>query len=471
MRLVPVLAVLLASSALHGLAHAEDCSSRRPTDSGGVRGYAYGTAKVDSFATEHIRVWYTIEGTHSVRSASSRGDQVPDDVALAATITEDAYARYGQMKFKTPVSDATHPACVTNGGDGKLDVYLMHFTAADGQTVPEQCKGSPKVCSGFILADSRFQHYKTFEEGVRTVLPHELFHAVQNAYEGEMDSYWSEGSAQWAAKTLAPSLKDLESFLPVFFNEPSRSIDTPPGGSAAAYLYATAIWPVFLGERFDADIIREVLEAQGKTHVPAMDAVASVLVNRKSSLAVEYPTFVVWNTATNVRAGAGGYANAASYPKLPVEEFPAEGTVKGITAGYSSGIYHVTSDHPVEYFVDTDGERNQAMLVPLRGGITQVAEAKTLPAVLNGEGFVVVTGVTAKKSDAPYTLSTRAPSAAPDGGTPSSSGGASAEEGGCSAGGTSGRASGALAWLGLLGLALGYTVSRRSSKRTTSASS
>lgn len=416
--------------ALETAAFADDCSTKRPTDPGGVRGYAYGSAPVQSFATAHIRVWYTLDGEHAVRNATTRADQVPDDVALAATITEEAYAKYGDMKFRPPVSDATHPACVSNGGDGKTDVYLMHFTAADGQTIPEQCKGTPKVCSGFILADAKLSSYKTFEEGVRTVLPHELFHAVQEAYDSEMDGYWSEGTAQWAAKTLAPSIKDLERFLPVFFNEPSRSIDSPPGGSAASYLYATAIWPVFLGERFDANILRETLEAQGAAHVPAMDAVATAITNRKSTLGDEYPLFMVWNTATNVRAGAGGYANAASYPKLPAEDFPAEGVAKGITAGYASAIYRVNSTAAVEYVLDSDPERNRAMLVPVKDGITQVTEAKKLPAVLSGEGFVVISGITGKKSDAPYTLSTRAPSAPTDGGT-GDAGTTTTEDSGC----------------------------------------
>lgn len=456
--------------AFEGQARAEDCSTRRPTDPGGVRGYAYGAAKVDSFATSHIRVWYTVEGEHAVRAASTRGDQVPDDVALAASVTEDAYARYGEMKFRAPVSDASHPACVTNGGDGKTDVYLMHFTAADGQTVPEQCKGSPKVCSGFILADARLTGYKTFEEGVRTVLPHELFHAVQGAYDSEMDSYWAEGTAQWAAKTLTPTLKDLEHFLPTFFKEPSRSIDSPPGGSAGAYLYATAIWPVFLGERFDADIVRETFDVQGTAHGAAMDAVATVLGNRKSSLAVEYPTFMIWNTATKSRAGAGGYANAASYPELPADDFPAEGIAKGITAGYSAAIYRLNAAAPVELVLETDPERNRAMLVPVRDGITQVAEAKALPAVLSGEGFVVVTGITAKKSDAPFTLSTKAPAVAPDGGGAPASG-SSGESSGCSA--TPARSEGdpSLSGLGLIGVVLAYSVARRSSKRATSLSS
>mgnify|MGYP000950770973 CR=1 FL=1 len=261
---------LLFALAVPRLAGAEDCTTTRPTDPAGVRGYAYGNVQVQSFATAHIRVWYTLEGANAVRAATTRADQVPDDVALSANVTEEAYQKYADMKFRAPVSDASHPACVTNGGDGKTDVYLLHFTAADGQTIAEQCKGTPKVCSGFILADARFDKtYKTFEEGARTVLPHELFHAVQEAYDGEMDGYWSEGTAQWAAKVVSANIQDLERFLPEFFKDPSRSLGTSPGGSAAAYLYSTAIWPVFLSSRFGNDVVREMLDYSTAVFDPA----------------------------------------------------------------------------------------------------------------------------------------------------------------------------------------------------------
>ena len=52
------------------------------------------------FDAPHVRVWYTKDGRHAVRAASSRLDGVPDDVARVAEVTEDALARYAQMGYR-----------------------------------------------------------------------------------------------------------------------------------------------------------------------------------------------------------------------------------------------------------------------------------------------------------------------------------------------------------------------------------
>lgn len=220
-------AIVLALACSAKVARAGDCV--RPTDPQGFAGYRYDDATPAHFDTENVRVWYASSGKHSVRTASTRDDGVPDDVARVGAVTEDALARYAAMGYRPPVSDAD-PTCGSNGGDGRLDVYLVHFTAADGMTVAERCVpsngGTP--CASFIFAEANFAgRYATADEGIRTVLPHETFHAVQNAYDAELDRYWAEGTAQWAAKTLDPSLRDLERFLGPWPGGPGEAPPAP----------------------------------------------------------------------------------------------------------------------------------------------------------------------------------------------------------------------------------------------------
>ncbi len=427
-----------------GRAAAEDCSTRRPTDPGGFAGYSYGSAEVKSYASAHIRVWYTLDGPSAVRPQSARADLVPDDVAVAADTTESAYAKYLEMGFRAPLGDGGHPTCVTNGGDDKLDVYLLRFQSADGQTVHEQCKqGAVVACPSFIVAEARLdQRYPSFGEGARTVLPHELFHSVQSAYNAEMDVFWAEGSAQWAAKQLDPSLQDLERLLPDFFKEAGRSIDSPPGGAATGFLYGTAVWPVFLDEHFGKDSTRKIMEQLGTRKVSAMAAAEQVLPDLGAPMSEAFPLFLAWNAATGSRAGAGGYKNAAKYPKLAIGELPEGDKVDGLTAGFSYQMYHTQASKPTEYLLDTDPTRNRGILLPLTGGVADAARATALPATLEGEGIVIVTGVSAKKSDAAFTLRWQSPGTSSSGasGSGGSGGGSS---GGCSAatGGPSGWAS------------------------------
>jgi hypothetical protein len=398
---------VLAAWSLAGTARAGDCV--RPTDAGGFAGYDYGTATQHHFDTDHVRIWYVVDGPHAVRTASTRSDGVPDEVALSGSVTEDALAKYGQMGFRALPSDAD-PTCGSNGGDGRFDVYLVAFASADGTTSTERCTpGPPRVCASFILAEAKFgAPYASAEEGIRTVLPHETFHAVQNAYDADLERFWAEGTAQWAAKTLDPALGDLERFLPDFFANAAHPFDSPPGGAVAGFLYGAAIWPVYLTTRFGAGIVQSILEEEGKAGAETLDATDTVLKAAGSGLGAEYARFAAWNAATATRAAAGvGYADAAKYPLMKTTEL-ADGT-HGATSGLASMYYHLASGSDARAAaVTADATRTTVTLVPIEGGAARVDKAVMLsatPTRMDGEAIAVVSGITTAKTDADYTLS------------------------------------------------------------------
>jgi len=381
----------------------------RPTDPGGTGGYTYGAETVRSFGTTDVLVFYVTNGPHAVNTATTRGDGVPDDVAKVAEVTSDALASYAKMGYRPPVSDATNPSCGSNGGDGRFDVYLVHMIGGDGTTVAESDRcttaGAARQCASFVYAQANYAEiYPTSEIGIRTVLPHETFHAVQNAYDASLDRFWAEGTAQWAAKTLDPSLTDLERFLPAFFAQTSRSLDAPSNGVTASFLYGAAIWPVFLTQRHGDAIVRSILEREGEAGGPALAAADSALKLESSSLAAEVPLFAAWNAATGARAAAGGYPNAASYPVVSVADLPAGGA-QGITSGLASYFFHAKVDAPVTVSLDTNASRNAGLLLPLADGKARIDGALPLPARLDGEGIVVVSGITSDKTDAPFAVS------------------------------------------------------------------
>lgn len=398
-------------------AAAAECA--RPTDPSGASGYEYGKAPVSSFGNQQVLVWYTTQGEHAVNSTSSRADHVPDDVALVAAVTSDALLRYAAMGFRAPPSDSLSPECGSNGGDARFDVYLMNMRGADGQAVPESGRcvsDSPKQCASYLIAKSNYaEYYDTAALGIRTVLPHETFHAVQNAYDADLDRFWAEGSAQWAAKELDPTLTDLERNLPAFFSQSARSLDAPPSGVTSAFLYGSAIWPVYLSERFGDDIVRTVLEKEAEQGDSAIVATGAVLSTMQSSLADAFPLFAAWNVATGPRTGSGGYLNALAYPEVDVRELSNSGS-SAITSGLASFYYHTQTDAPMQVELDTDGMRNRGLLVPFEGGQARVDQATPLPAELNGDGIVVVSGITTNKKDAPFTVTlsaSKTPTASP----------------------------------------------------------
>ena len=394
--------LLAAESALAG-----PCA--RPTDSGGDQGYAYGDVAPQTYGTSTVLVWYVTEGIHAVNHMSSRPDAVPDDVVEVARVTSDALERYLELGFLAPISDTLNPECGENGGDERLDVYLVAMQGADGMTAiePGRCatQGNATRCASHILAKADFAgSYATPAEGIRTVLPHELFHAVQNAYDAELDRFWAEGTAEWAANWLDPSLRDFERNLPAFFTQTSRALDAPANGVTAAFLYGSAIWPQFLSERHGEEIVRAILEREAAVGGASLASTDSVLAEEQSSLAEEFALFSTWNAATGSRAGRGGYENAANYPLVPLKPLGSS-PIRGVTSGLASFYYHAKLGTPARVSLETNSKRNTATLVPLLDGVARLDRATSLPAELTAEGIVVVSGITSSKTDAPFTLS------------------------------------------------------------------
>jgi MYXO-CTERM domain-containing protein len=442
----------------------------RPTDAGGAAGYAYGAAPVKTVDGARVRVHYTLEGTSAVRATPARPSGVPEDVARVQEVADDAMTRYEAKGFRAPLADNTG-SCTEFGGDAKLDIYLVKFGGGDGQTVPESCKsaGKAKVCTSFLLVESKLgARYASAEEGIRTVVPHELFHAIQNAYDANLDGFFSEGSAQWATSSLYPELKDLSRFLPSFFKEPERSLDVASGGVTSGYLYGAAIWSVFLAERFGEDMPKKVLEAHAASGGPTLSVTDTVLADQ-GGLASAFGEFGAWNVGTGSRAGQGGYAQRASYPLVPVLSATDDAPIDGVLSGLSTRYYSISLSGRRRVALVGDSQRISVRFVPSVDGKANVSGAKVLPADFEGDGFLVVSTQNTKKSDAPYQITFQdAPAdgpgpdagAAADAGT-AAPGAAPGDDGGCAVAHGPSPATG----LALLAPALGLLALRRSRRR------
>lgn len=370
----------------------------RPTDAAGFANYDYSdAAEVKSFAGTKVRVHYATSGQHAPVLTSTRADGVPDTVAFAADTGDGALAKYEAMGFNAVPSDA---ACASNGGDGLIDIYLVHFTAADGSTHAECDAGK---CSSFALVESTFKSkgYANAEEGFKTVVSHELFHAVQNTYKPADAPFWAEGTAQWAMKKVHPELQDFERQMPAFFSDPTRSIDSPPGGVTSGFLYGSSVWPLFLSIRQGDDFIRTVFEGEvdGTDPLPAID---KALKAKNTSLADEYPLFAAWNVGTGKLESKDGYPDAAKYPGQATTSL--KDGASDITSGLGYFAYKGTLSAQVGISLETDATRNAGVVVPIIDDVLQLSEAKKLPANATGTVLVVVSGITTKKSDAKFTL-------------------------------------------------------------------
>jgi hypothetical protein len=383
-------------------ARTEPCA--RPDAPAGYQGFSFGDAPQKVVEGSRVRVVYVETGPHAV-AVKGDGNAPAPIAALIAAVGDEALSAYASWGFRTPISDASSPC----GAGPLLDLYLVHFSGADGLTATESCvaQGEATTCTSFALIDSRLdQHYPTAEAGVRTVVPHELFHAVQNAYNAEQARFWAEGTSQWAAARLTPALPDLVKNLDDFLDQPGRALDGPVTGVTAAYLYGSAIWPVFLEQRFGADVIEDTLLSQADG-LGALAAADEALQTRDSKLADAYATFVLWNLATGERAPVAdtpeSYAEAGSYPEVPVESLAGR-DVPGVLSGLSSAPFLVADHGRSRLDLTTSAATLRAYFLPLNQGRVAPSTAVELPTIAETAGIVVVINTTTSKVDASYHL-------------------------------------------------------------------
>jgi hypothetical protein len=409
---LPASAVLLLLMLSAPCALSQVCENARPTDRGGTQGLGYGS---DDTVAHHdspsgrVRVHYALAGTHAPPQRDELQAGVPDAVVTAAEAGDAALEKFEQLGYREPLSDADSP-CSENGGSAAVDVYLLNFAAADGQAPLDHCEGAaPRRCGGFVLVENDFRGggYTDALEGMRTVVPHELFHLVQSAYTADVERWWAEGSAQWAAKQVYPELRDLERFLPAYFETPWRPLNVPPSGVVSSFLYATAIWPVFLHETQRGPLIRTVFEALADGAEDVFEATDTALSARDLSMAEAFMQFAVYNSATGQRAPSNaGYVDAADYPL--VELAPFEGRpgaeLSEVLSGFAAYYYSVSVESPLHVEFDADPERVKGMVIPLSDGKAMLDAAMPLPALVSDEALLVVAGQSAARSDAPFTL-------------------------------------------------------------------
>lgn len=326
----PLLALALAL----GCAPALDGASAelRPTDVDSSEMWRFAPGElVESFdAPEgNVRVFYTRDGINAVPTADDDASGIPDTVELVASTYEEALAHYASLGYRAPVSDGGTPG--GDGGDGRFDVYLVDFALrADGSFRRERCTGS--ICSGYMVQENDFVGYRypSYRIATRILASHELFHAVQAAYDADGGSNFGEATAVWATESFDPTLDDFEGFVAGWMRQPERSLDTEPLSPADGYSYGVAIFFRYLSERFGDDVVREIWEAMedgaGGVADPAwLPAIAGVIATHGTDFEEAFHTFSRWILYSGLGGPEGEtFADAASYAPVTrmVEALP-----------------------------------------------------------------------------------------------------------------------------------------------------
>ncbi len=274
---------------------------------------------------ERVRVHFTRDGSNAVPAADEDGNGIPDFVELAGDATETALDFYAAEGFLAPLGDA---ALAENGGDARFDVYLVDFFgSADGAFVRDRCssEGGTATCIGHFVMENDFATVGALrrEQAARIVATHELFHAVQVAYDAARDSILGEGTAVWATDRLDPSLREVAAFSGGYLESIERPLDVPRAGVVLdPFAYGSAIFFQFLEERHDEVLMLELWEACAAEPDEGWLALLDrLLAARGSSFAEEMELFAIWNLFTDRRANPEvSYADGARYQPVSLRE-------------------------------------------------------------------------------------------------------------------------------------------------------
>jgi len=303
---------------------------------------------VESFASVggRFRVHFTRSGPNAVPAADANTDGVPDFVEEVAAVYDEVLAFYTvDLGFRAPLDDGD---IADNGGDDRFDVYLVDFAGVgDGNFAQDQCSGG--TCAGFMTQENDYAGYgyPSTLYANRILGSHELFHAVQAAYDVDQGSVLAEGTAVWATERYDPTLEDFEHFIDGYLENPDRPIDEGLPGPADPFSYGAAIFFQYLEEAHGPNMVRALWEASedGANGVadpywvealgPALEATAGV------TFANAFAEFARWNLFTDDFADPGqAYAAGDGYPRVRIDPATAPHQDDALRVYYASAQYY-----------------------------------------------------------------------------------------------------------------------------------
>ncbi|KPL01124.1 MAG: hypothetical protein AMJ91_01585 [candidate division Zixibacteria bacterium SM23_73_3] len=297
----------------------------------------------------HFKIHYTRTGTHAVFQADvdvNPADGVPDYVNRCADIFDSVWTKeVDELEYNPPPNDSWYQP---NGGDGRYDIYLKNLKwEYYGYSEPETSTvANPISYTSYIVVRNDYSGYAGYEDKLdilRVTAAHEFFHAIQFGYDAsefEFDDpndqntykpYWMEMSAVWMEDMVYDNINDYLGYLSSFFNHPEWSLKTFSYDykvpDSAYHAYGSCVWPIYLSERFDATIIKDIWEGcadvVGNNAIDYPSGESSIdkaLQARGGNFDDAFREFTVWNYFTGNRARTQlFYSEGDMFPQVEVE--------------------------------------------------------------------------------------------------------------------------------------------------------
>lgn len=250
--------------------------------------------------TTTSRTCYTLVCVHwSVTGPNAATATYVDRVGRIADHVLETYVAAG---YRAPEADGLR------GGNALLDIYLEDLGAqglygycdSDGGVA----QGGPYDTWAYCAFDNNYTEFPAHTplENLQVTAAHELFHAVQFAYDYLEDGWFMEATATWAEDEVYDGVDDNVQYLVESpLSQPGRSMDHFGG----LRQYGDWIFFRYLTERLDdaqgglPTLVRQMWElADGSTGAPneySMQAIDEALAARGTSLRAVFADFAAAN--------------------------------------------------------------------------------------------------------------------------------------------------------------------------------
>lgn len=330
-----------------------------PTSSPAIPGVIWG--KIDT-ANGKIKVWYQRRYAGDWSKA--------EDVALAL----DAIiwpALIDELKMKEPLSDSLQP---DNGGDGRLDIYLVHIGDRGIARAMAGCEETPV----YILINSDRPIGSATQKGMLQTVVHELMHASQFAYPVKAAcseyAWWAEASAKWAEDYVYPLANSEQPYVPPFLSTPEWSLEDDRDKKRP---YGAYLWPFYLTHKHRAPaLVRTIWE-----HTKDADSLEAIDRSIPGGFESEWPEFTAydWN-----RPPLDDYQKwdklEARITSYPIGVYPEASGDARIPLPLPAGVEHLAA----EYFHFTFPD-DAVRTVALYNGYSYKVAEQDVDQLLGGE--------------------------------------------------------------------------------------
>ena len=263
-----------------------------------------------------FKIHYNTSGPEAVPSQDDNLNSIPDYVERIASYGDSAYITYvANFGYYPPPLDNGE------GGDDKYDIYLLAISGY-GVTFPDAAGDSAwNDYSSYIGIHRNLYGFPPNDDpegdtigAQKVTCAHEVYHAVQLAYDVHEDLWWMEAGAVWMEEVVFPEVNDNYNYLWLFYTKPELALTTDTG----YHVYGAFIWPAFLQNKYDVSIFRPIWEAC--RYNDALDAIDSALVSYGADVRQIFPEFALWNYYTGERTVPGLYfPDAADYPPVDID--------------------------------------------------------------------------------------------------------------------------------------------------------